>query len=316
MAHDLDDLLYRQQHGDPDAAQHIVALARQGDPRAAFECAVAALRGLGMPVDLDLARQWMERSAAAGHVEAQRALIYFRGLGIGSEADRAAAEAMLADLAPRDRLSAVQRAFLGHVHCLEKVATAPRETLHRDPDITIIRALFAPEECRYIQLVAGPSLEPAMIYTADGGRQRDPHRDSDNTALTPMTEDLVIQTVNQCIALASGTPVGHGEPLHVLRYGPGQQYRPHHDAYAFDDVDRRRQATALLYLNDDYEGGETHFPELGLTVRGHTGDLLIFRNLDGDRLPDPLALHAGLPITSGEKWLATRWIRCGDYFGR
>ena len=26
--------------------------------------------------------------------------------------------------------------------------------------------------------------------------------------------------------------------------------------------------------------------------------------------------HAGLPITSGEKWLATRWIRESDYFGR
>jgi len=33
-------------------------------------------------------------------------------------------------------------------------------------------------------------------------------------------------------------------------------------------------------------------------------------------LPDMRMIHAGLPITSGEKWLATRWIRGSDYFGR
>ena len=64
------------------------------------------------------------------------------------------------------------------------------------------------------------------------------------------------------------------------------------------------------------EGGETHFPELDITVRGAVGDLLIFRNLDAQGMPDPRMLHAGLPITAGEKWLATRWIRGSDYFVR
>ena len=75
-------------------------------------------------------------------------------------------------------------------------------------------------------------------------------------------------------------------------------------------------ATALLYLNDAFEGGETNFPEVGVTVRGAVGDLLIFHNLTGDKLPDPRMTHAGLPIARGEKWLATRWIRGSDYFGR
>jgi prolyl 4-hydroxylase len=145
---------------------------------------------------------------------------------------------------------------------------------------------------------------------------RDPHRDSDHMAVTPMAEDLVIQAVNRCIAEASGTQYAWGEPLHVLRYGPGQQYRPHHDAHAFGAPEKRRIATALLYLNDAYEGGETHFPEIGITVRGAVGDLLIFHNLAVDQLPDPRMTHAGLPISRGEKWLATRWIRGSDYFGR
>ena len=36
--------------------------------------------------------------------------------------------------------------------------------------------------------------------------------------------------INACIAAASGTDKEWGEPLTILRYQPGQQYRPHHDA--------------------------------------------------------------------------------------
>ena len=55
---------------------------------------------------------------------------------------------------------------------------------------------------------------------------------------------------------------------------------------------------------------------LGVAVGIGVGDLLIFHNLDAGKLPDMRMIHAGLPITSGEKWLATRWIRGADYFPR
>ena len=35
--------------------------------------------------------------------------------------------------------------------------------------------------------------------------------------------------------------------------------------------------TALIYLNEDYEGGETAFVRKGIEVRGQTGDVLVFR---------------------------------------
>ena len=65
----------------------------------------------------------------------------------------------------------------------------------------------------------------------------------------------------------------------------------------------------LVYLNDDYAGGETLFLKNGLKVRGRTGDAILFRNAADDGTPDPTALHAGLPVNSGEKYLASRWIR-------
>ena len=58
-----------------------------------------------------------------------------------------------------------------------------------DPHIEIIIGLFSPEECRYVQLLAAPWLEPAMIMSVTGEGMRDPHRDADNMVIAPMTED-------------------------------------------------------------------------------------------------------------------------------
>jgi prolyl 4-hydroxylase len=65
----------------------------------------------------------------------------------------------------------------------------------------------------------------------------------------------------------------------------------------------------LVYLNEDYEGGETRFLKSGLTVRGQRGDALLFSNVRGDGTPDPDTMHAGLPVTGGKKLLLSRWIR-------
>lgn len=298
----------------PGAAEAIMRLADGGDADALFKASELSLRGMAGKVDLDAAFRLMAVAAAKGHAEARRAEAYYTAAGIGTLADPAAARSKLAELAASDRFAAVQLAFLDHVTCGERVKSAPRKLVSADPHIEVVQGLFSAEECRYIQLVAGPWMEPAMIYAADGSHMRDPHRDSDNMVVTPMAEDLVIQAINRCIADATGTDYRWGEPLHVLRYGPSQQYRPHHDAHAFGPPEKRRIATALIYLNDAYEGGETDFPEIGVTVRGAVGDMLIFHNLTSDRMPDPRMTHAGLPVKRGEKWLATRWIRGSDYF--
>lgn len=301
---------------DGKAPAGILALASEGDADAAFKAAELCLRGMTGKVDLKAAFGFMRKAAMKGHVEAKRAQAYFTAAGLGTKTDPKKARGLLEELAGEDRFAAVQLAFLDHVRCGDRVRTAARQVISADPHIEMVQALFSPEECRYLQLIANPWMEPAMIYAADGSWVRDPHRDSDNMVVKPMAEDLVVHAINRCIAEATATEYGWGEPLHVLRYHPGQQYRPHHDALGDVPAEKRRIATALIYLNDAYEGGETHFPELGITVCGAVGDLLIFHNLTADKQPDPRMTHAGLPVTRGEKWLATRWIRGADYFGR
>ena len=55
-------------------------------------------------------------------------------------------------------------------------------------------------------------------------------RDSDAAAFPLVLEWPFVHALNRRIAAASGTDVAQGEALQILRYAPGQQYRPHLDA--------------------------------------------------------------------------------------
>ena len=285
------------------------------DGGAALSLAEARLMGDGGVPDAAAALALVEHAARLGNEDARRAWVYMTAAGIGRAADPQAARAMLGELAKEDRFAAVQLAFLGHVTCHQKLPEIVPEILSDDPRITIHRGLFSAAECRYLTLLGTPWLERAMVVDeATGKGVIDAIRDADTSSFPPLAEDLVVQQINACIAAASGTDRAWGEPLNILRYQPGQQYRPHHDAHgAIPGM--LREWTALIWLNDDYEGGETDFPDVGVRVKGALGDLLLFHNVTADSLPDPRMIHAGLPVTSGVKWMASRWIRGRDYLG-
>jgi hypothetical protein len=103
-----------------------------------------------------------------------------------------------------------------------------------------------------------------------------------------------------------------------MHYLPGQEFQPHFDIVINPDAPDyeeqlakggQRVLTFLVYLNDDYEGGETEFPALGARWKGRKGEALFFWNVAPDGALDERTLHAGLPVTSGEKWMLSQWIR-------
>jgi prolyl 4-hydroxylase len=150
-----------------------------------------------------------------------------------------------------------------------------------------------------------------VVDPATGRMVPNPVRSSDAAIFGVYAEDLVVNALNRRIAAASGTRPEQGEPLQLLRYRPGGEYKPHLDALPAEP--NQRILTMLVYLSDDHEGGETSFPHTGLTFRGRIGDALLFGNAGADGRPDPLSLHAGLPVTKGAKYLASRWIRAEKF---
>jgi prolyl 4-hydroxylase len=283
------------------------------DAGAALALAEVRLMGVDGTPDAEAALALVEQAARLGNEDARRARVYMTAAGIGRPADRQSARSMLAELAKENRFAAVQLAFLEHVTCHQTLPQIEPELLSADPRISIHRGLFSAAECRYLMLLGTPRLKRAMVVDeATGEGVIDSIRDADMSGFPPLTEDLVIQEINACIAAASATDKAWGEPLTILRYQPGQQYRPHHDGHG-GSPEAMRHWTALIWLNDEYEGGETDFPDVGVRVKGGVGDLLLFHNVTDDGLPDKRMMHAGLPVRSGVKWMASRWIRGRSY---
>ncbi len=95
----------------------------------------------------------------------------------------------------------------------------------------------------------------------------------------------------------------------ILRYDVGQEFKIHHDAFNGDE----RKNTVLVYLNDDFVGGETYLPEIDLKVTPRKGSCLVFRNIDADLQVIPQSLHSSLPIVSGVKY-ALVTLECRNAF--
>lgn len=282
------------------------------DGGAAMALAEARLHGdFGKP-DRAGAYKAVKQAAKLGHEDGRRAWVYFTAAGIGCKADRAAALTMLKELAREDRFAALQLAFLGHTTCAARLKEVEPKIISADPYIALYPGLFSAAECRYLMILGTPWMEKASVLSLTGEARLDNVRDADAAPIAIIAEDMVVQEINRCIAAATGTEPGWGEPLNILRYSPGQQYKPHHDGTSSDNV-TPRNLTALIWLNAEFEGGETDFPKIKVRVRGSVGDMLVFRNVLDNGQPDPRMIHAGLPVTEGVKWMASRWIRGSDF---
>lgn len=178
--------------------------------------------------------------------------------------------------------------------------------------------LLHPIECDYLIALAAPHLRPAETQEPHTGRIiKNPVRTSSAMNFPPNLEDLILMRLEERIASFAGQHLERAEALAVLRYRPGEEYRPHYDAFDPETCKRdpecirlgQRTETVLTYLNDGFTGGATDFPTLQQTIESRSGQVVAFRNLDASGNRMPLALHAGLPVQSGEKWLATLWFR-------
>jgi prolyl 4-hydroxylase len=285
--------------------------AKSGDAGALEMLASMALTGEIVNRDLALSRDLFGKAALAGSATAAATYRAFVANGTGGPADWAGAMELLKSAAASDADAGREISTIAHMRVGphgEPQGPFPSEQLSTSPDVCLFPDLFTPEECDFLIERAAPSLRPSLVVDPHSGQQvPNPVRTSDAVGFPLVDESPAIHALCRRLAEASGTHVKQGEPLQILRYRPGQEYRPHFDSIG--NAENQRVLTFLVYLNDDYEGGETEFLTTGLRVKGKKGDGLLFRNADASGSPDPSAQHAGLPVAAGEKYLASRWIR-------
>ena len=294
-----------------EAVEMLQRAAAAEDADALFSLGLWNVAGQWVPRDLDAATELFGRSAKAGNQDAAHVHAAFITHGAGGRPDWAAGLALLEALAHRDEAARGELALIRRMALDEygDPLTLPEpRRLSKSPDVTWFPALFSAEECRYLAEAAIPRLQRALVTERGSGRQIEtPVRTADTAPFPLIAENPALHALNRRLAAASGTQVAQGEPLQVLRYAPGQEYRPHYDA--LPPGGNQRELTMLVYLNEEYEGGETLFLQTGLRFRGGRGDGLLFRNAFPDGQPDPASAHAGLPVLRGTKIIASRWIR-------
>ena len=283
-----------------------------GDADASFELGLWLFHGQLVRRDLRNARACFRQAAESGNGTAQSVYLSLLANGIGGERDWPEALRLLGQLSQVEEAAAEQLALLSEMSLNDSgdpCGTPQGERILDTPEVTLFRRFAFPAECSYLIRVAEPAFQPATVGHVSGGAQQQNRqiRTCDVAAFPWIAEDLVIQSFNRRIAAASATIAECGEPLQVLRYRPGQEFKPHRDC--LPPGENQRMFTMLVYLNDDYEGGETEFLKTGFKIKGSAGDAILFRNADEAGNPDEHSLHAGLPVTSGVKLLASRWIR-------
>ena len=130
--------------------------------------------------------------------------------------------------------------------------------------------------------------------------------------------DPVINTIIQRVCDIVKKPIENAEDLQIVKYDPNGYYNEHHDSCCDDSEECKeflkgggnRIVTMVIYLNDDFEGGATRFVNLEKDIKPdkYSGILFFPMNKNQDKCHNK-SLHAGLPILSGNKYIANVWIR-------
>jgi hypothetical protein len=181
----------------------------------------------------------------------------------------------------------------------------------------VIEQFASPAECRWMISRAREHLKPTLVFDPAGKHIIDPGRSNTGTEFQVPDMDLMLEVIRARISAATRVPLPAFELTQVLHYSVGEEFRPHHDFLDPANPSHLQQlrsrgqriATFLIYLSDEFAGGETEFPKAGIRYRGGIGDAIFWANVGMDGHPDPLSTHAGLPPTSGEKWILSQWIR-------
>jgi prolyl 4-hydroxylase len=191
------------------------------------------------------------------------------------------------------------------------------------PRVLLFGNLLAPEECETLIEMSCGKLERSNVVDRQTGRyERHPDRTSEGTYFR-RDENELITRIEKRIAELTSCPIERGEPIQVLHYNPGTEYKPHFDYFDPADPGNRqvlamggqRVATLIMYLSDVEAGGSTVFPDIGLDVLPRRGNAVFFAYSDDEGRLDARTLHGGSPVAAGEKWIATKWLRQRAYSG-
>ena len=217
-------------------------------------------------------------------------------------------------------------------------------TLAERPRAFMADGVLSEEECAAIQRLGEPLLKGSVNYIG-GASHSNAARTSDSgwmdskALLTAravgMADDVTaFMRVKRRLSSLARVHVEAAESMQIIRYQAGQHYHYHTDTGGSSQI-AGRAITVLVYLNDDFEGGQTSFPTSGmgspmnnvykvreryancttsegLVVTPKRGSVLLFYNLESNtQSKDWFTWHGSCEISHGVKYAANLWFHLG-----
>ena len=275
---------------------------------AAYLRAVESAAGIGAPQDLRASLDYLQEAAQTGHRGAQTELAALLGNW------RLAGELA----SGKGRRTASWERLREAVDVTAWLSVPEGRVMSHAPRLVMVKKYLSAPVCDWLIRLARPYLRRAEIFDIESAAVRyDATRDNDAAVLELRCMDTVAGFVRARIAALADVAATALEPTQILQYEVGQKFDAHVD---FLDVGKpahahhvqthgQRAMTVLVYLNEDYQGGETAFPDVGISFKGRKGDALVFWNLKESGEPDWRTRHIGTAPTRGVKWLLSQWIR-------
>jgi len=214
--------------------------------------------------------------------------------------------------------AAVDWRALGHKVDLSAWQGTPASTdLSSSPLIRSYPQFVTARMCHWFIERARGRLSRALVYEAISREVvARPTRTNTAAIFNLADTDFVFVLAQLRMSASLGVPLRHFEAVTVLHYDVGEEITEHYDFidpelpnYTQEIAEKGdRVVTFLVYLNDDYDAGETAFPRVGIDHKGRRGEGVFFVNAQGGRA-DTRTLHAGRTPGGGDKWIISQFVR-------
>ena len=134
---------------------------------------------------------------------------------------------------------------------------------------------------------------------------------------TRLGESDLIDEIGRRLERRTGLRDARGAGFQLLEYSAGSAFHSHTDCHRWRLEQGTRMASVLVYLTDDFDGGETEFTKLGpLRLKPPVGSAVVFYNYgrpaDGLTTCDPRSEHRSVPVRRGSKAVLQRWYGYSD----
>lgn len=243
---------------------------------------------------------------------------------------------LLTNLLPCNKLNNNEFLTVDNNTLIDKVENKPNDIISEETEYKIsnyalmddlydepyiINNIITEEEAKYIINKANDDFIESTIVDNEVGRKINTNERKSKTAWLYKDDPIIYNIISRIVENVK-LPIENTEPLQIVKYESNGFYNHHHDSCCDENkacnefVKRggQRVKTVLIYLNDDFSEGETDFPILNKKIKPPKYCAVVFNPVARDSNKcHPKALHAGLPVKSGIKYIANLWFREGKF---